>query len=239
MRKDLQALQHNYYTLRANSYDEAHVEIDDEHYTALKYVSMFASQSQVSNILDVGCGTGRAVRYLMEKNFAVTGIEPVAAMIEQAIERNGIPEEVMVTGSGEALPFPDCSFDAVCEFGVLHHVQRPDRVLSEMMRVARKAIFLSDENRFGMGSTPARLAKLLLCKAGVFKSFYYVKTLGKGYRYSEGDGIAYSYSIYDAYEALAEWADRIVLIPTANPIRKSWFHPLLNSTHALICALRE
>ena len=112
-------------------------------------------------------------------------------------------------------------------------------VIDEMIRVARKAIFLSDENRFGMGSWPARLGKLLLCRTGVFKSMYYVKTLGKGHRYSEGDGVAYSYSVYDAYEALSEWADRIILIPTVKPSSKSWFHPLLTSTHVLLCALRE
>jgi ubiquinone/menaquinone biosynthesis C-methylase UbiE len=53
------------------------------------------------------------------------------------------------------------SIDAAFECGVLHHVAEPSHVVGEMMRVARKAIFLSDSNRFGQGRLIARILKLL------------------------------------------------------------------------------
>jgi ubiquinone/menaquinone biosynthesis C-methylase UbiE len=131
------------------------------------------------------------------------------------------------------------SFDAVFECGILHHVKEPSRIVGEMMRVSRKAIFLSDENRFAHGSTFARWAKLLLYKSGIFDRAYRLKTLGKGYRYSEGDGLAYSYSVFDAFEELSEWADRVILIPTDKAKSKSMFHPLMTSFHVLLCAIRD
>ena len=36
-------------------------------------------------------------------------------------------------------------------------LKRPERVVSEMLRVARKAVVLSDENRFAYGSFPGRV----------------------------------------------------------------------------------
>ena len=59
------------------------------------------------------------------------------------------------------------ALDAVCAFGVMHHVKRPAIVVGEMMRVARRAIFISDSNRFGQGSMPARRVKLLLWRFGL------------------------------------------------------------------------
>ena len=73
----------------------------------------------------------------------------------------------LVLGSGLQLPFPDASFDAVCEFGVLHHVEHPNAVVREMLRVSKTAIFLSDTNRFGRGRLFARLVKLALWKLGI------------------------------------------------------------------------
>ena len=41
------------------------------------------------------------------------------------------------------IPLKNNSFDAVCEFAMLHHVPDPDKVVSEMIRVAKNAIFQS------------------------------------------------------------------------------------------------
>jgi ubiquinone/menaquinone biosynthesis C-methylase UbiE len=111
--------------------------------------------------------------------------------LEQAV-RGG------VRGSGAALPFADSSFDVVCEFAVLHHVPNRNAVVKEMFRVARKAVLISDSNRFGQGPRAARLIKLGLYKTKLWKAYNYLRTSGKGYRVTEGDGVAYSYSVYDS-----------------------------------------
>jgi SAM-dependent methyltransferase len=222
----------------ASSFDEKHRCPHDEHYVALKYISGLASAWRISSVLDVGCGTGQALRYLMERGLSVRGVEPVPAMIAQALGRNGIPPNVLVCASGERLPFADDSFDAVCAFGVLHHLRQPSVLVREMMRVARKAVFLSDANRFGQASMAKRLAKLVLYRCGLWKAANFVKTKGKGHEISESDGLYYSYSVYDSYDLLAQWADEIVVVGTAGTI-SSWFHPLLTSDRALLCAMKN
>ena len=61
---------------------------------------------------------------------------------------------------------------------------------------------------------------------------------GKRWKMTEGDGIVYSYSVYDSYNALYEWADTIILIPL-HQNKKSWFNPLLTSTNILLCAFKD
>jgi len=235
------AIQREYYERTAHLYDAEHVRDGDEHYIALKHMSGFFDVLGISSVLDVGCGTGRGLKYFLENKprVRVHGIEPVPALIEQAANVNAIPSHLVTEGCGEALPYADQSFDAAFACGVLHHVQEPNRIVREMMRVSRKAIFLSDENRFAHGSVFSRWAKLLLCKTGVFRIAYRLKTLGKGYRFSEGDGLAYSYSVFDSCALLSEWADRVIMVPTDDVKAKSAFHPLLTSFHVLLCAVRD
>jgi ubiquinone/menaquinone biosynthesis C-methylase UbiE len=71
------------------------------------------------------------------------------------------------------LPFRDASFDVVYEFAVLHHVLNPGGVVKVMLRVASKAVFISDSNRFGQGSRTKKLIKLLLSKSRLWGVFNY------------------------------------------------------------------
>jgi ubiquinone/menaquinone biosynthesis C-methylase UbiE len=234
-------LQRSYYEESAASYDDLHVSPEDEHSRALKHISALLDLVGITSILDVGCGTGRGIKFFLvsRPGIRVHGIEPVQALIKQGIERNGIPMDLITCGRGECLPFPDQSFDAVLELGVLHHVERPDLIVKEMMRVARKAVFLSDGNRFACGSIFSRLAKLSLYKLRLFRPAYLLKTLGRGYRFSEGDGVAYSFSVYDVFHILAKWATRIFAIPLGKEKPFTWLHPLISSLHVLLCAIRE
>jgi len=234
-------IQRKYYERTAHLYDAAHVTETDEHFLALNYISAFCDILNVASALDVGCGTGRGMKYFLnhKPKIDIRGIEPVPTLIRQAVQANGIPRELIMVGSGDHLPFPDASIDAVLECGILHHANEPGQVVREMLRVSRRAVFLSDENRFAHGSLFSRCAKVVLCKTGVFGAAYRLKTLGKGYRFSEGDGLAYSYSVFDCIDLLVRWADRIILIPTDNIKTSGFFHPLLSSFHLLLCAVRD
>jgi SAM-dependent methyltransferase len=125
----------------------------------------------------------------------ICGVEPVSALLDQAVARGSSNSGALIQGQGQALPFADKSFDAVCEFATLHHVSDPAAVVSEMLRVSKKAIFLSDCNRFGLGHLFLRLLKLALYKAGLCGAFNQPRTAGKGYRVTAGDGVAYSCSV--------------------------------------------
>ncbi len=239
MRRSPEKMQRQYYRDTAERYDDVHVSSEDEHFTALRFISTFMDLLSISSVLDVGSGTGRAVKYFSEKHPSVmsVGIEPVWEMLYRAQEKL-IPVSCLICGDGYRLPFADASFDAVCEFGMLHHVASPVAVVKEMLRVARKAVFISDGNRFGQGNRFLRVLKLILYQAGLWGIANWLKTAGRGYTYSEGDGVAWSYSVFDSYETVSEWADRIVLIPTEKAKGSSWFHPLLTSGHILLCGIK-
>lgn len=233
--------QRQYYTNTAAQYDAMHAHEAGDDYGNLKFICALLGMLGAQTVLDVGAGTGRGIRHLLDAipNLTVRGIEPVPALIEQAVQKNGIPEGVIVHGFGEALPFGNKSFDIVCSFGILHHVPKPDAVVLEMLRVARMAVIISDSNRFGQGKPLMRLLKLILYKTGLWGIVNYLKTGGKGYLVSPGDGVAYSYSVYDSLGYVAEWADRVILIPGEVSKARSWFHPLLTAGTVLVCALKE
>ena len=231
-------LQRKYYEQTAVEFMRKRVNWRDEHHRAVSYIARMASDWGISSFLDVGAGTGRSVEFLHDRGFQVRGIEPVEALIQEGIRTRPELRDLLQCGLGESLPYEDASFDAVCEFGVLHHVRRPQLVVQEMLRVARKAVFISDSNRFAQGRPIARLAKLLLFKAGLWPFVNWVKTGGKGYGYSADDGVFYSYSIYDSLDILATWAGDLQLVSTVPVVSSSCFQPIFTSTHLLVCAVR-
>ena len=235
-----EGIQSLYYEATASRYDSMHTSNqDDEHFKALKFIDAVSSLYALDTFLDVGAGTGRGVRFFHAKGRHVRGVEPVPALIAAA-ESSGLPKGLISHGNGLHLPFENHSFDAVFECGVLHHVKDPAAVVSEMTRVASRAVFLSDSNRFGQGSPAIRLLKLGLYKAHLWNISRFVQTKGKMYQMSEGDGLAYSYSVFDSYGQLSSWADQIVLISTASDLpTKSWFHPLLTAPSILLCAIKS
>ncbi len=242
MDQDATALQRTYYETTADQYSSMHVHSGDEHHRALQHIVGFFDLLGVESVLDVGAGTGRAASFIRceRPDITVVAAEPVAALLEQG-RREGRYDGVGCTrSSGYLLPFSDGSVDAVCEAGVLHHVADPAAVVGEMLRVARKAVFLSDNNRFGQGSMLAGMVKLAMWKTRMWKPFIALRSRGRGYYVTEGDGVAYSYSVYDTFGQLAAWADRLVAIDTGPPKQaSSWVHPLLTSQHVLLAALRE
>lgn len=241
LRLEPEAIQREYYARTAAEYDQMHVQPGDEHYVAARSISGLLSEYGLESLLDVGAGTGRGVAYFRSRHpdLEVRGVEPVAALVEEACRRHDLPSDLILEAEGQALPFEDGSFDAVCEFAVLHHVPDPDPVVAEMLRVARRAVFLSDENRFGHGRPLAKLLKLGLSKSRLWPLANYIKTKGRGYRISEGDGISYSYSVYDSLPQLADWADRVVMIPIDGEPSPHWAGPLLSAPKVLACALRD
>jgi ubiquinone/menaquinone biosynthesis C-methylase UbiE len=234
-------LQREYYTETASRYDvmHRHEGIDDPE--CRKIIVSILRSLQIQSLLDVGSGTGRGLQ-----DFAagipgafVCGVEPVGALVQQGVAADNARTVSLLQASGEALPFSDDSFDAVSEFSTLHHVANPSAVVREMLRVARRAVVLVDCNRFAQGLLPAKLFKLFLYKAGLWNAFNFVRTRGKHYQISEGDGLFYSYSVYDSYDLIAPWADRLFILPNGPTRSRNWFHPLLTAAGVILIAIRE
>jgi len=239
--KDPVLAQRRYYAETASRYDDMHAHEAGDDDAGMPILFSALRSLNVRSLLDVGSATGRGLPRLAEgfSNALICGVEPVEALVRQGISsgvNKGFP---LLLASGDALPFPDKSFDAVCEFGILHHVPDPALVVQEMLRVARKAVVFSDANRFGQGPFPVRIAKLLLYKLNLWNAFDFLRTRGKGYQVSEGDGVFYSYSVYDNLRQIKEWAESIELFPLGESRSRGRLSPLLTSGIVLLIAVRK
>lgn len=124
--ESIESLQARYYDAKAARYDAQHLQQGDEHYTSLSFISALVGAQAWLSVLDVGCGTGKGIQYLLQNHphLEVQGLEAMQALIAQASEK-GVPPSSLVQASGLAMPFADNSFDAVMALGVLHHVEDP------------------------------------------------------------------------------------------------------------------
>jgi SAM-dependent methyltransferase len=91
-------------------------------------------------VLEVGSGLGVIQLLARKKGIIVSGVEPERLGARTATElfsEHGAGVAPVACAVGERLPFPDSSFDVVYSSQVLEHVQNPDRVISETVRVLK------------------------------------------------------------------------------------------------------
>ncbi len=92
-----------------------------------------------ASILDLGCGEGNLLEYMLrEKRARVQGVELDADQVATCVDR-GIP--VIQTDLDLGLKvFPDKSFDYVILEETLQTLRHPDKIIAEMRRVGRRGI---------------------------------------------------------------------------------------------------
>ncbi|MGD0166011.1 MAG: methyltransferase domain-containing protein [Gaiellaceae bacterium] len=103
-------------------------------------------------LLDVGCGTGAAVRHAAQLVTRAVGVDLSPKMIEQARElAEGFANVEFRIGDSEHLPFLDGEFSAVLCTSSLHHYPNPERAVKEIARVLASGgrLALGDINRDG------------------------------------------------------------------------------------------
>ncbi|RMF55463.1 class I SAM-dependent methyltransferase [Candidatus Woesearchaeota archaeon] len=91
------------------------------------------------NVLDVGCGSGRDIKYLVEEGFNVIGIDASENMVRQA-KKNAKKGRFMVMDIEAKLGFADESVDGIWCCDSLTHVQKKNiqKVIKEFYRVLKK-----------------------------------------------------------------------------------------------------
>ena len=97
-------------------------------------------------VLDVGCGTGALAYAIAPLVGQVVGVDSSEEYLAAA--REDAPDNcTFVPGDGEALSFDYGDFDLVGCLRVLHHVARPELVVSEIVRVTRPGgrILIADQ----------------------------------------------------------------------------------------------
>lgn len=88
-----------------------------------------------TDVLDLGAGTGKLTASLVARSdLHVTAVEPDPAMLAEL--RGRLPGTDARAGSGEEIPLPDGSVDAVL-IGQAWHWMDPERALPELARVLR------------------------------------------------------------------------------------------------------
>lgn len=140
--------------------------------------------------LDIGSGIGDYVLAARSLGINAFGIEPdrigVGAddtSLAIARDRSVYDAQIFAAGVGEALPFPDATFDLVTMNQVLEHVQDVGRVLEEALRVTKpNGILLFNTPNylsfyephykvFWFPLFPRPLARIYLCLRGRTPSF--------------------------------------------------------------------
>jgi SAM-dependent methyltransferase len=85
-------------------------------------------------VLDLGAGTGKLSRSLVDRGLDVVAIEPLAEMREALA--TSVPEARALAGTAEDIPLPDASVDAITVAQAWHWVD-PERATAEAARVLR------------------------------------------------------------------------------------------------------
>ena len=146
-----------------------------------------AEESLAGNmLLELGSGFGGFISYASKQGMVAFGVEPEQERIQishDLFDVNETKGALVVKGVGESLPFPDNCFHVVYSTNVLEHVDDPETVLSEAIRVLKRGGFLQFvipnygswwEGHYGMvwfPNMPKSLAKIYVRLYGRNPSF--------------------------------------------------------------------
>jgi SAM-dependent methyltransferase len=123
--------------------DFAHIaRIHERYFATLSLLSQFGYRSLADlDILDVGCGDGPMLRQFIQWGASPARLAGIELRCEAADYARAVtPNVVIQCGSAETLPWPDVSFDLVCQHTVFTSIFDPrmkQSIAAEMVRVLR------------------------------------------------------------------------------------------------------
>ncbi|HYK65034.1 MAG TPA: methyltransferase domain-containing protein [Patescibacteria group bacterium] len=120
------------YQLWADTYDDLHnplISVEEP------IICRLLDSIPPGRALDAACGTGRYARYLTDRGHKVSAVDMTAEMLDRA--RANAPAAELKSGSLEALPFPDETFDLVMCGLALTHLPEISRAIAELARVLK------------------------------------------------------------------------------------------------------
>ena len=116
-------------------------------------------------ILDIGCGTGSNLLFLLKMGLDITGLDPSPYMLDIASRRIGHRSDLH-RGYAENLPFEDNSFNHACLVTTLEFVDNPRKALEEAFRVTKDRVFIGVLNRYAFKGIQLRVK-------GIFKQIIF------------------------------------------------------------------
>ena len=105
-------------------------------------IKKLAIENRLKKVLDVGCGTGRLVKFLNSKGFSAYGCDISKEAIKFAKKINGLKKIKQATCT--SLPYQTSTFDLVTAISVIEHINKNDASLffEEAKRVLKPQGFL-------------------------------------------------------------------------------------------------
>jgi len=92
-------------------------------------------------VLEVGCGRGVGIEILLARGAAsVAGFDldpEMVALAQQHLAKYGDTRACVFVGDAAVIATPDASFDAVVDYGIIHHIPSWPQALHEIARVLR------------------------------------------------------------------------------------------------------
>lgn len=115
-------------------------------YKVPKYASLFTDYFKDENltILELGAGEGYLTKLIIKKTKYKKYI--ATEISHEGVKRLKEKDITALKMDAEKLEFEDNSFDVVCCFDTMHHVADPQKMATEMARVAKRNIFLIEAN---------------------------------------------------------------------------------------------
>ncbi len=105
----------------------------------IRILRAMAATTGCPRVLEIGCGNGTGTK-LIKKYYCpqiIVGVDLDEAMIRIAARRNSDPSISHKVMDASKLEFPDGYFDAIFDFGIIHHIPNWRETLREMRRVLK------------------------------------------------------------------------------------------------------
>jgi len=136
-------------------------------------------------VLEIGCGSGRGTQLIQEHFLpsATVGIDLDPKMIEIAKQKTNKVEADFQVADVMNLPFEINTFDAVFDFGIIHHVPNWKKAIEQIVRVTKSGglLVLEDLSIETFKSPVGMLARTFLDHpyGQMFKQSEFVQQLEK------------------------------------------------------------
>ncbi len=144
MSNDIQGQNQRYYDKESTVYDDnrygsvAGQRVESFHKRVLDH--LLASEfSEGASVLEMGCGTGRLLQYLVPQKVLLYGVDMSPGMLAMARERLASAERVVALEEAVAdkMPFDDATFDAIYSILVVNLIPNYRKTFEEVARLLK------------------------------------------------------------------------------------------------------